>query len=83
MFSPTAVFWLDSIHLFDPQHGGPQWEQPMSELVEHTVRHSRDLADLVRDAIVIQRFLLELLTRHDVHRSNDIDQLSSLLAPAA
>ncbi|HEY5784107.1 MAG TPA: hypothetical protein VIT65_04970 [Microlunatus sp.] len=54
----------------------------MSELIEETVRSNRDLADLVREAIVIQQFLLELLTRRDVDRGEVILQLSSLLAPA-
>ena len=82
MLSPTAVFWLYSLDLFDPRHDGPQWNQPMAKLIEQAVRTDRDLDDLVREAIVIQQFLLELLTRREVDRSDVIAQLSSLLTPA-
>ena len=74
MLSPTAVFWLDSLDLFDPRYNGPQWNHPMAKLIEQVVRSDRDLADLVREAIVIQQFLLELLTRREVDRSDVIAQ---------
>lgn len=81
--SPTAHFWLNSLDLFDARHEGPQWDQPMSELIEQTVRGSLDLANLVREAIVIQQFLLELLTRREIDRGGVITQLSSLLTASS
>jgi len=83
MLSPTAVFWLDSLQLFDPRHDGPHWDQPIGELIEQAVRSNRDVADLVREAIVIQQFLLELLTRREVDRGDVVTQLRSLLTARA
>ncbi len=81
--SPTARFWLDSLDLFDPRQDGPHWEQPMADLIEHTVRGRLDIADLVREAIVIQQFLLELLTRSELDRGCVITQVGRLLKATA
>ena len=78
--SPTASFWLDNLERFDPRHGGPQWDRPVSSLIEPTLQVDDQLTGLVSEAIVIQQFLLEVITRRGLSRASVVTQLRRLLA---
>lgn len=78
--SPTASFWLDNLERFDPRHEGPQWERPVRSLIEPTLRSDDQLTGLVSEAIVIQQFLLEVITRRGLSRATVVTQLRRLLA---
>ena len=78
--SPTASFWLDNLERFDPRHEGPQWERPVRSLIEPTLRSDDQLTGLVNEAIVIQQFLLEVITRRGLSRASVVTQLRRLLA---
>ena len=77
--TPTASFWLDNLERFDPRHEGPQWERPVRSLIE-TPLQGDQLTGLVSEAIVIQQFLLEVITRRGLSRASVVTQLRSLLA---
>ena len=78
--SPTASFWLDNLERFDPRHEGPQWERPVRSLIEPTLHSDDQLTGLVSEAIVIQQFLLEVITRRGLSRASVVTQLRRLLA---
>ena len=78
--TPTASFWLDNLERFDPRHEGPQWERPVRSLMEPTLQGDDQLTGLVSEAIVIQQFLLEVITRRGLSRASVVTQLRSLLA---
>jgi hypothetical protein len=79
--TPTASFWLDNLERFDPRHEGPQWERPVASLIDPTLQTDDQLTGLVSEAIVIQQFLLEVLTRRGLSRASVVEQLRRLLAP--
>ena len=78
--TPTAAFWLHAMELFDPSHDGAQWESSLRRLVEPALHDQDQLADLVREGIVIQQFLLELVTRRGLPRDLVANELNTLLA---
>ena len=78
--SPTASFWLENLERFDPHHVGPQWERPVRSLIEPTLQGDDQLTGLVSEAIVIQQFLLEVITRRGLSRASVVTQLRRLLA---
>ncbi len=78
--TPTASFWLDNLERFDPRHEGPQWERPVASLIDPTLQTDDQLTGLVSEAIVIQQFLLEVLTRRGLSRASVVEQLRRLLA---
>jgi hypothetical protein len=78
--TPAASFWLDNLERFDPRHEGPQWERPVSSLIEPTLQVDDQLTGLVSEAIVIQQFLLEVITRRGLSRASVVTQLRRLLA---
>ena len=78
--TPTASFWLDNLERFDPRQEGPQWERPLSSLIEPTLQSDDQLTGLVSEAIVIQQFLLEVITRRGLSRASVVTQLRRLLA---
>ena len=78
--TPTASFWLDNLERFDPRHEGPQWERPVRSLIEPTLQGDDQLTGLVSEAIVIQQFLLEVITRRGLSRASVVTQLRRLLA---
>lgn len=77
--TPTASFWLDNLERFDPRQEGPQWERPVRSLIEPTLQADDQLTGLVSEAIVIQQFLLEVITRRGVSRASVVTQLRRLL----
>ncbi|HEY5980160.1 MAG TPA: hypothetical protein VIT41_11045 [Microlunatus sp.] len=78
--TPTASFWLDTLERFDPRHEGPQWERPVRSMMEPTLQIDDQLTGLVSEAIVIQQFLLEVLTRRGLSRARVVTQLRHLLS---
>ena len=58
----TAAFWLEALDAFDIRHDGPQWTT-WTPSAPPTIEDHHQLTELVRDGIVIQQFLLELVTR--------------------
>jgi len=78
--TPTAIFWRDNLERVDPRHEGPQWERPVRSLMEPTLQGDDQLTGLVSEAIVIQQFLLEVITRRGLSRASVVTQLRSLLA---
>jgi len=78
--TPTASFWLDNLERFDPRREGPQWERPVRSLIEPSLQDDDQLTGLVSEAIVIQQFLLEVITRRGVDRASVVTQLRRLLA---
>ncbi len=78
--TPTASFWLDNLERFDPRHEGPHWERPVRSPIEPTLQGDDQLTGLVSEAIVIQQFLLEVITRRGLSRASVVTQLRRLLA---
>ena len=78
--TPTASFWLDNRERIDPRHEGPHSERPVHSLIEPTLQGDDQLTGLVSEAIVIQQFLLEVITRRGLSRASVVTQLRRLLA---
>ena len=75
----TAAFWLEALDAFDIRHDGPQWTT-WTPSAPPTIEDHHQLTELVRDGIVIQQFLLELVTRSGMQRNHILDKLNALLA---
>jgi hypothetical protein len=77
--TPTVAFWLEALDIFDIHQDGPRWTS-WCPTVQPTIHEQDQLVDLVREGIVIQQFLLELVTRRGLRRDLVVGKLNTLLA---
>ena len=77
--TPTAAFWLEALDTFDVHDDGPQWTS-WCPAVQPDLHDQDQLVDLVREGIVIQQFLLELVSRRGLRRDLVVGELNTLLA---
>ena len=76
----SAAFWLEALNTFDLRQDGPQWTT-WTPTAPPTLERREELTELVRDGIVIQQFLLEIVTRHGLQRDHIVEKIAMLLSP--